>query len=111
MNPLNIKALIPEYTYFVKHSRNSLKPRKIIFKQLIYFESSHAEFEYPDSKTRTTLREDEWNFYDSAQTLIARRTAINLVEHLCEDVVGIIERFVVGNKPHGSGPDRYILPN
>ena len=109
MNPLNINALIPGHKYFVRHYTDSIKPRIITFNRLLRLESTHAEFEYQKSKSKTTLRENEWIFYESAETLIARRAAINLADKLCEDVAGIIERFVVGNKLPGSGPDRYPL--
>jgi hypothetical protein len=111
MNPVNIHTLIPGYKYFVRHYTNALKPRIITFNRIINLESTHAEFEYEHSKSKTTLREDEWLFYQCAQRVIARRVAINLADELCEDVVGIIERFVVGNKLPGSGPDRYSLYN
>ena len=100
MRKVSCNKLIPGRQYRIEHIKGLLPVRLGIFVQNhvnIHFEfneivRSDSTREHP--LTRSTYSASEWQYFESASSLIAEQVARGLSDRIPEDTAGIIERFL-----------------
>ena len=101
MRRVSCNQLIPGRQYRVKHIEGVLPTSLGTFIQNhfdIHSEfnkiiGSHGTREQP--LTRSTYSANEWQYFESAESLIAEQVARGLSDRIPEDTAGLIERFLI----------------
>jgi hypothetical protein len=118
MQQVSWMDLIPGKSYRVEHAAGLLQPRLATFINNINLGGEFlgaslfnniimSDGTVYDPGSISGYRSDEWIFFETGNKIMSNQVARGLSNRVGENAAGIIQRMLIGNKPTGSGPNRY----